>query len=131
MTEQRISTAIVVDGDRVLMIRRRRREGNLLWAFPGGAVEAGETPEQAAVREMSEEVRLEVEAVCVLGERVHPHTGRHMTYVACAPVSGTAGVGDAEEIAEIAWVRHGEIDAFVPYGLFGPVHAYLDASLLH
>ncbi|MEW2175046.1 NUDIX hydrolase [Streptomyces sp. NPDC005406] len=131
MTEQRISTAIVVDGDRVLMIRRRRREGNLLWAFPGGAVEAGETPEQAAVREMSEEVGLEVEALCVLGERVHPHTGRHMTYVACAPVSGTAGVGDAEEIAEIAWVRHGEIDAFVPYGLFGPVHAYLDASLLH
>lgn len=39
-TEQGISTAIITDGSRVLMIRRREREGKLLWAFPGGGIEA-------------------------------------------------------------------------------------------
>ncbi|MER6119159.1 NUDIX hydrolase [Streptomyces sp. NPDC001743] len=128
-TQPGISAAIIVDGGRVLMIRRREREGKLLWAFPGGGIEAGESPEQTAVRETSEEVGLEVEAVRVLGERVHPNTGRHMTYVACDPVSGTAGIGAPAEITEVAWVAHAEIDDYVPYGLFGPVHQYLDEAL--
>jgi len=124
-----VSTAIIVDDGRVLMIRRRQREGKLLWAFPGGGIEAGESPEQAAVRETDEEVRLEVKAVRVLGDRVHPNTGVHMTYVACEAISGTAVVGDAEEIAEVAWVAHGEIPERVPYGLFPQVQAYLDEAL--
>ncbi|MFF2944056.1 NUDIX hydrolase [Streptomyces niveus] len=128
-TVQGISTAIIVDGERVLMIRRREREGKLLWAFPGGGIEAGETPEQAAVRETAEEVGLEVKAERVLGERVHPNTGRHMTYVACELISGKAVVGDEEEIAEVAWLTLAEIPDYVPYGLFGPVQAHLDAVL--
>lgn len=34
--QQGTATVIVVDGGRVLMIRRREREGKSLWAFPGG-----------------------------------------------------------------------------------------------
>jgi len=124
-----VSTAIIVDGGRVLMIRRRQREGKLLWAFPGGGIEAGESPEQAAVRETDEEVRLEVKAVRVLGDRVHPNTGVHMTYVACELISGHAIVGDAEEVAAVAWIKHGDISEYVPYGLFEPVQDYLDAAL--
>ncbi|MER5613266.1 NUDIX hydrolase [Streptomyces sp. NPDC002215] len=127
--QQRISTAIIADGERVLMIRRRVKEGKLSWAFPGGGIEAGETPEQAAVRETAEEVELEVKAVKVLGERVHPNTGRHMTYVACEPIAGEPAVGDEEEIAEVAWVAHADIPTYVPYGLFGPVQDYLDEAL--
>ncbi|WP_030917388.1 NUDIX hydrolase [Streptomyces sp. NRRL B-24720] len=131
--QQGISTAIIVDSDsgRVLMIRRREREGKLLWAFPGGGIEAGETPEQAAVRETSEEVGLEVKSVRTLGDRVHPNTHRHMTYVACEPISGEAIVGDAEEIAEVAWITHRQISEYVPYGLYKPVQEYLDSVLPH
>jgi 8-oxo-dGTP diphosphatase len=129
-TEQGISTAIITDKDRVLMIRRREREGKLLWAFPGGGIEDGETPEQAAVRETAEEVDLEVKVVRALGERVHPQTGRHMSYVACEVVGGEARVADEEELAEVAWIRLGEIPDYVPWGLFGPVQEYLDATLV-
>ena len=128
-TEQGISTAIITMDDRVLMIRRREREGKLLWAFPGGGIEAGETPEQAAVRETAEEVDLEVKAVRSLGARVHPQTGRHMSYVACEVVGGEARVADEEELAEVAWIRLAEIPNYVPWGLFGPVQEYLDETL--
>ncbi|MFD5875675.1 NUDIX hydrolase [Streptomyces sp. NPDC060322] len=128
-TQQGIATAILVQGGKTLMIRRREREGKLLWAFPGGGIEAGETPEQAAVRETAEEVGLEVKAVRTLGDRVHPQTGRHMTYVACEVISGDAVVGDEEEIAAVAWVGHGEIAEYVPWGLYGPVQEYLDGAL--
>ncbi|PVC73495.1 NUDIX hydrolase [Streptomyces sp. CS081A] len=128
-TEQGISTAIITAGDRVLMIRRREREGKLLWAFPGGGIEAGETAEQAAVRETAEEVDLKVEVIRSLGERVHPQTGRHMSYVACEVVGGEARVADEEELAEVAWIRLDEIPDYVPWGLFGPVQKYLDETL--
>ena len=128
-TQQGIATAIIANGGKVLMIRRREQEGKLLWAFPGGGIEAGETPEQAAVRETAEEVGLEVEAVSVLGNRVHPQTGRHMTYVACEVIAGDAFVGDAEEIAAVAWIGHGEIADYVPWGLYPRVQEYLDEAL--
>ncbi|MFE2326105.1 NUDIX hydrolase [Streptomyces sp. NPDC059385] len=124
-----VSTAIIVQNGRVLMARRREREGKLLWAFPGGGIEAGETPEEAAVREVAEEVGLEVAAQQVLGDRVHPQSGVHMTYVACSVVSGEASVVDDEELAEVLWLEHGQIPEYVPWGLFDKVQAYLDEAL--
>lgn len=126
-----ISAAIIVQEGRVLMVRRRIREGELMWQFPAGAIEQGETADQAAVRETLEETGLTVEAVKVLGERVHPKTGRLMSYTACEPVSGQAHVADAEELDAVAWVGHGEIGKYVPYGLFEPVQEYLDGVLPH
>ncbi|MFD5508992.1 NUDIX hydrolase [Streptomyces sp. NPDC127051] len=125
-----VSTAIIVQDGRVLMARRRQQEGKLLWAFPGGGIEAGESPEEAAVREVAEEVGLEVAAVQVLGDRVHPQSGVHMTYVACTVVSGEASVVDEEELAEVVWLEHAEIPTYVPWGLFDKVQAYLDEALV-
>ena len=127
-TKPAVSMAIITKGGRVLMVRRRQQEGRLLWAFPGGGIEAGETPEQAAVREVAEEVALEAKAVRVLGARIHPQTGADMTYVACEPVAGEARVEDDEELAEVAWIALDEIP-YVPWGLYGPVQDYLDEVL--
>jgi 8-oxo-dGTP diphosphatase len=121
--------SVIADADKVLLIRRREREGKLLWAFPGGGIGQGETPEQAAVREAAEEVGLVVSASRVLGDRVHPLTGRHVTYVACELVSGEARVADAEAVAEVAWIGREEIPFHVPYGLYGPVQQYLGEVL--
>ncbi|WP_030757352.1 NUDIX hydrolase [Streptomyces sp. NRRL F-5135] len=124
-----ISAAIIVHDGRTLMIRRRVKEGELMWQFPAGAIEAGETAEQAAVRETQEETGLTVEAIKLLGERIHPKTGRLMSYTACEWLAGEAIVGDEEEISEVAWVKHGEIPEYVPYGLFEPVQEYLDGAI--
>lgn len=82
------------------------------------------------MRETREETGLTVSAAKLLGERIHPKTGRLMSYTTCDVLSGTAYVADTEELAELAWAAHGEIVQYVPYGLFEPVQAYLDAALL-
>ncbi|MFE9968599.1 NUDIX hydrolase (plasmid) [Streptomyces sp. NBC_01724] len=134
MTEQTavqrpgIAAAVVVHDNRVLMVRRKVKEGQLSWQFPAGEIEAGETSEQAAVRETREEVGLTVNVLKSLGERVHPKTGRRMSYAACTVISGTAHVADTDELAELAWVAISDIPAFVPYGLFQPVQMYLDGE---
>ncbi|MBB5934554.1 NUDIX hydrolase [Streptomyces zagrosensis] len=124
-----IAAAIVVHDSRVLMVRRRVSEGQLSWQFPAGEIEPGESRENAAVRETHEETGLKVNALKLLGERVHPATGRLMSYTACEVVSGTAHVADAEELDELAWVAHADIPQYVPYGLFEPVQQHLDATL--
>lgn len=56
--------AAIIRGDRCLVARRSATMSNpLLWEFPGGKVEAGEEPAAALVRELHEELRLEVVGV--------------------------------------------------------------------
>ncbi|MGA4964478.1 NUDIX hydrolase [Streptomyces pseudogriseolus] len=124
-----ISAAIIVADGKVLMVRRRVSEGELMWQFPAGQIEDGEGAEEAAVRETVEETGLVVAAMKVLGERVHPKTGRLMSYTACEPLQGEARVADDEELDAVAWVAHSEIADYVPYGLYGPVQEYLDEVL--
>lgn len=126
-----ISAAIIVNDGRVLMVRRRISEGELMWQFPAGGIEAGEGAEDAAVRETLEETGLTVKAIRLLGERVHPKTHRLMSYTACEVVDGEARVADDDELDAVAWVAHSEIAEYVPYGLFGPVQEYLDEVLPH
>ena len=129
-TKPGISAAIITDGSRVLMVRRRVKEGELSWQFPAGAIEAGETPEEAAVRETLEEAGLKVEASSIIGHLAsHPKSGREMFYTACRVVDGEAHVADAEELDAVAWVTLAEIPELVPYGLYEPVQEYLDDVL--
>jgi 8-oxo-dGTP diphosphatase len=124
-----IAAAIIVREGEVLLVRRRVREGQLSWQFPAGEVEAGESDVQAAIRETSEEVGLDVRAIQRLGERIHPATGRMMVYVACEVVGGTARVVDDDEIAEVEWCDRAKLAHHVPYPFYEPVQRYLDSTL--
>lgn len=128
-TTPAIAAAVIVNDGRVLLVRRRVKEGSLSWQFPAGAVEPGESSDEAAVRETLEETGLKVEAVKDLGKRVHPATGRQMSYTACTVVDGTARIGDAEEIDAVEWLESSQLAEYVPYGFFGPVQEYLDEVL--
>jgi 8-oxo-dGTP pyrophosphatase MutT (NUDIX family) len=128
-TRPPIVAAIITADDRVLMAKRRVREGTLSWTFPAGQQEPGESSEATAIRETREEVGLNVTAKHVIGERIHPETGRHMIYVACHIAEGEAHVVDTEELSEITWCRFTDLDTYVPQGLFRPVRDYLENAL--
>src|SRR5437879_6952183 len=74
--------AIVFRGSQVLLVRRRDPPSQGRWSIPGGAVEVGETVEQAVVRETREETTVEVRPQAVVavadfiekeGERIRWH----------------------------------------------------------
>ncbi len=70
-----VAIGVVEDGDHVL-ITRRPPEGLLggLWEFPGGKIENNETPEQACVREIAEEVSLDVDVIEFVTRVRHAYT---------------------------------------------------------
>jgi mutator protein MutT len=55
--------AVVIEDDRVVLVRRGRAPAYGEWSLPGGAVELGEALEGAVVREVEEEIGLKVEVV--------------------------------------------------------------------
>jgi mutator protein MutT len=55
--------AVVIEDDRVVLVRRGRPPAYGEWSLPGGAVEPGETLEEAVVREVAEEIGFNVEVV--------------------------------------------------------------------
>lgn len=93
-----------------LLIRRRVPSLHVEWAFPGGKIKEGETEEKALVREIREEVGLDVEVVRQLLERKHPNTLVQTVYFHCRSLSDEEPKTEEEyEIAEIEWVRAEEV----------------------
>lgn len=123
-----IAAAIVVDQGKVLLVKRRVAEKDLSWQFPAGAVLPNESDPDGATREAFEETGMVVSARSVIGERVHPNTGRRIVYVACDVVGGTATVNDAEELSDVVWCPIYSLATYIPAGIYGPVADFLRAE---
>jgi 8-oxo-dGTP diphosphatase len=128
--------AVVVQDDLALMTHRRYSEPAFQWNFVSGEVEPGETPEEAAIREVREEVGLEVAIERRLGNRIQPVSKRHMHYFICKVVGGDVDLVDHEENTEVAWCtldevyEHFEELAQIPGGMYPPLFEYLDRVLV-
>jgi 8-oxo-dGTP diphosphatase len=96
----------------------KRAEPPPPWSFIGGAeIEDGETAEQTAVRTAREDAQIAVRAGTNLGHRVHPVTGRLVTYVACVPATkGDHPItpGDEHRFTEVKWAGLAEATELMP-----------------
>lgn len=69
------SYGLLIRDERILLVRLGEKEpGKGLWTLPGGGFEKGESPEEAAVREIKEETNLRA----ALGPLVHAETTRRV-----------------------------------------------------
>jgi len=70
-----VVAAVIERSDRRLLIGQRRRNDSspLKWEFPGGKVEAGETPERALARELKEELGVSLRKWVPIGRVVHKY----------------------------------------------------------
>lgn len=108
----------------------KRTDGVPPWTFIAGKIEPGESPADAAVREVKEETGLRIRAGGVIGRRVHPKTGRPMVYIAARPTHGIdAFVGDPDELTEVRWVSAEEADDIMGGAIFEPVRQHLRQTL--
>ena len=77
-----------------------------LWEFPGGKVEAGESPEAALIRELGEELAIDTVESCLapVAFTSHGYDDFHLVLLLFA-CRKWKGVPEAAEHAELAWVR--------------------------
>jgi 8-oxo-dGTP diphosphatase len=103
-----VAAVALVDADgRVLLAQRPAGKSMAgLWEFPGGKVNAGETPEAALIRELAEELGIDVTASCLapftFASHTYPDFHLLMPLYVCRKWSG---IPAAREGQLLAWVR--------------------------
>jgi 8-oxo-dGTP diphosphatase len=122
-----VACALVdVDG-RVLICKRPQGKSLAgLWEFPGGKVEAGETPEAALIREMDEELGITITQSCLAPFVFASHT--YETFHLMMPLylcRRWSGVVVAKEHEALAWVKPNALSDYEMPPADAPLIAYL------
>ena len=103
-----VAAAALIDSDARVLIAQRPQGKQLagLWEFPGGKVEPGERPETALIRELAEELGIEVEEACLapLTFASHAYKDFHllMPLYVCRRWRGIVQAGEAQALK---WVK--------------------------
>lgn len=108
-----VACALVDEDGRVLIAKRPEgRELAGLWEFPGGKVEPGERPEDALIRELAEELGIDVTESCLAPFTFASHTYERfhllMPLYICREWNGEI---EAREGQELSWVRANRLGA--------------------
>lgn len=77
--QMEVVAAIIREGDRIFATQRGYGEFKDGWEFPGGKVEPGETPQQALVREIREELDTEIEVEELVDTVEYDYPNFHLT----------------------------------------------------
>ncbi|MEM9845763.1 MAG: 8-oxo-dGTP diphosphatase MutT [Pseudomonadota bacterium] len=110
-----VSAVALIDVDgRVLLAQRPEGKSMAgLWEFPGGKVEAGETPEAALIRELQEELGIDTWESCLapLTFASHSYEDFHllMPVFACRKWEG---IPQSKEGQKLKWVRGNELRSY-------------------
>jgi 8-oxo-dGTP diphosphatase len=111
-----VVAALIEQEGRVLVAQRRADQTQpLAWEFPGGKVEPGESPSQALVREIQEELACSVEVGAVVDVVFFAYDAFDLIMpVYRATIRG--GVPVARQVAAVTWVTRAELAslAFTP-----------------
>lgn len=127
-----VTAAALVDGDGRVLLQQRPEGKSMagLWEFPGGKVEAGETPEEALVRELDEELGIRTHQSCLApvtfaSEPLEDRQLLLLLYV-CRKWSGVPQLNHA---SALQWVRPAEMFALPMPPADLPMIGVLDALI--
>lgn len=109
----KVTCAIIVEKDKVLAARRSENMPHpLKWEFPGGKLKNGERPEVCIVREIREELGIEVEVKHMLSSLTHhyqEHSIKLIPFI-CHMMDGIISLAEHMEYCWIAPAKLAEID---------------------
>ncbi|MGB2992428.1 MAG: NUDIX hydrolase [Paenisporosarcina sp.] len=108
-----ISQALVLQGNKILMVKQFVQRGDIVWNFPGGGIEGMETPEEACVREVKEETGYNVVIKRLLFKSSNKFTFE--AEITSGHLYLNINNEDNEDILDIAWVSIEEKDKFDTY----------------
>lgn len=99
-----VTAAVITDRDRVLITQRKKNSNQgLKWEFPGGKMEEGEEPEGCLVREIKEELDIDIAVQDIFKVVMHRYGDRNILLLAYL-CSHTGGDPAPLECNDIAWV---------------------------
>ena len=110
-----VAACALIDADGRVLIAKRPEGKPMagLWEFPGGKVEPGETPEQALIRELAEELSLNVTEPCLAPLTFASHDyGEFHILLPLFVCRRWEGFPQPRESQEIKWVRPNRLRAF-------------------
>jgi len=100
------------DSGEVLLGQRRLGDRHpLKWEFPGGKVEAGESPQEALIRELSEEVQIVAKVGPELARYEHDYPSGSRVHLLFFAVTEFAGEPKGKVFEQIMWVPLSELPA--------------------
>ncbi|MFZ5352716.1 MAG: 8-oxo-dGTP diphosphatase MutT [Bacillota bacterium] len=107
-----VTAAVIIDNNKVLIAQRQTGcNYELKWEFPGGKLEKGETPEECIIREIKEELAMEVRPLELYNVINFDYKGRKMKmFVFISRLIG--GSGAAIECNDFKWVSKQELDMY-------------------
>ncbi|GAA5523919.1 8-oxo-dGTP diphosphatase [Microbulbifer aestuariivivens] len=108
-----VAVGVILGADGRILIARRPDHQHMggRWEFPGGKVEAGETVQEALVRELREEIAIEAEALHPLTEIYHDY-GEKSVLLDTWWVTAFSGEAAGREGQEIRWVGRAELGSY-------------------
>ena len=108
-----VVAAVIRDSNGRILLTRRPENKHMggLWEFPGGKVESGESPEAALVRELEEELGLEVEIGNPLTFAVHEEGGLRILLLFYR-VRIVAGDPHGREGQALRWVEASDLSSY-------------------
>ena len=121
-----VVAALICREDKYLICKRAAHKSNGgLWEFPGGKIEAGETPQAALQRECAEELAVQLTVGEMLLQVTHsyPHATIHLQLFACMVESGEP---QPLEPQQICWVSRAELAQYQ----FSPADQYFVEKLI-
>ena len=127
-----VVAAALIDSDGRLLVQQRPQGKPMggLWEFPGGKVEADELPEHALIRELREELGIDVEKACLAPAcfASEPLGDRHMILLVYI-CRKWRGIPRALEAPAIKWVRPIELHNLEMPPADKPLIGLLDALI--
>ncbi|WP_108659400.1 (deoxy)nucleoside triphosphate pyrophosphohydrolase [Acuticoccus kandeliae] len=128
-----VAAALIDKGGRILITQRPAGKAMAgLWEFPGGKVEADETPEAALIRELREEIGVEVPLDALVPMTFASHT--YDTFHLLMPlyeVRTWAGTPVAREVADLQFVAPEKLSDFAMPAADGPLVAAIQQRFTH
>jgi 8-oxo-dGTP diphosphatase len=101
-----VSAAVICRGTKVLVGQRRRGDRHALkWEFPGGKIEREETPQQALVRELREELAIEATVGREVARYSHDYPNGASVVLFFYAVTSFEGEPDGRVFEQIQWTE--------------------------